>query len=250
MKILYQAASSVTEGTRVIYNSDSGKIYGLLEIKKNRVIPKTQDAYIDIPVSINEVADAVAKGAYVRESYVCEGWRRSETLSVYAVTDKSPVVVRLKAPGPTSYPCVIRYYAVNSYEEPGTLLSEITMELDPDFTLPVPISSNQLPKTGLYLVRVYNEDYGKATLKVEYTLTEERVAVVNPLGELTDPQKLVESLKSTGVLDTKTKKYGAISEDVATSLASELENAIKSGESIDSEKLKKLLDKNIDEQSS
>lgn len=242
MKVLFTAADSDAPpfgGSRIIYNKNSGKVYGLLRIARGMPGVSEGDAYIDFKEAPEDIAPLLHTGAFMKGSYLCAGWDPAPSRQVYNVSNLLPTTIAIKAPASSAESVLIEYYTVESFDETGILVSHYYDALDETRELKVKMTTDYMKTSGMYLVRVQHPEFGKLTLKVDMVVTEKpsRNAPANPVTALTDPEQLVSSVRDTEAYKSVIKATGKPTKDLGGSLGSLLEDALLNGRSVDADKI-------------
>jgi len=252
MKVLLTAAepdSAPNGGSRVVYNAKSGKIYGLLRIAPYMPGVSENDAYLDFKEPPETVAPYIQNGAFVKGSYICAGWDPSPSRQVYSANNLLSRGIKVKAPSSSAESVLVEYYSVESFDTTGILVSHYYAQLDEHREVEVKLTGEYMKQSGLYLVRLWHAEFGKLTLKVDMVVSDKKAAneIKNPVQTLTDPEKLVESVKDTDAYKSMLKSTGKPGKDVSASIGKLFEDSLLSGKPIDEQKLTEELKSKLEE---
>ncbi len=252
MKVLLTAVepdSAPGGGSRVIYNSKSGKIYGLIRIAPQMPGVSENDAYLDFREPPEVVAPMIQNGAFVKGSYICAGWEPSPSRQVYSANNLMSRSVRIKAPASSAESVLIEYYSVDSFDATGILVGHYYAQLDENREVEVKLTGEYMKQSGLYLVRIWHSEFGKLTLKVDMVVSDKKALndLKNPVQNLTDPEKLVESVKDTDAYKSVLNAAGKTGKDMSSTIGKLFEDSLLSGKPFDENKLAEELKAKVQE---
>lgn len=234
-------AEAGRNGTAIIYNPDSGKIYGLMALTNMTVSASSSQGVMYVKESPTEVNSIITKGAFVKDGSISEGWLPLKNRGIIQVSGSGGKLVEVQAPYGSSSPASAEFFKAASFKNTGTSVGKVTIQLDENGKAGLFLSSANMPSPGNYLIRITHPEFGKITLKAHMQAAEKEKPDKKKKGKkVTELPTNEETLKK--ILDGTEKGAKKIS-DAYSAVSSFIDKTIAAGKPVTESEIKQELER-------